>query len=164
VIALPQSEKLAAGCGTQSGRLRPLGGKRRPISYPTQDRCLGSLSASPASANDRTTRRTAETTGAAKLAIPCSPSFNHTGCSFQILLISSEPGEGLQWAKEYWACAKRTPFTGQPTLLCPTSAGSNLCLFTTGEKAKTFSHPSLRAYETHCRTAGSANQPRSFPS
>jgi hypothetical protein len=37
--------------------------------------------------------------------------------------------------------------------LCPTSAGSNLRLLTAGKKGKpfsqTFSHPSLRADETH---------------
>ena len=112
------------GCGLS-------GGKRRPISYPASDRCLGSLSAS---VNDRTTRRTAETVGAATLVIPCSRSFDHAGCSFQILLVSREPGEGLQWAKDYWACAKRRPFTEAPTPLCTTPAGPNPHLLTAGEK------------------------------
>ena len=91
-----------------------------------------------------------------------------SGFNFQILLVPRGLGEGLPRAEEYLACVKRTPFTDQATPLRLTSAGSNLRLLTTGEKAKTFSqtfsHPSLRAHETQGGATSCANQPRSFPS
>ena len=114
------------------------------------------------------TGRTAETAGGQTLDNSARQSLGCSGFHFQILLVPRGLGEGLPWAKEYWACVKRTRFTEQPTPLRLTSAGSNLRLLTTGEKAKTFSqtfsHPSLRAHETQDGTTSSANQPRSFPS
>ncbi len=107
------------------------------------------------------TGRTAETAGDSTLDNPGRQSPGHSGFNFQILLVPRGLGEELPWAKEYWACVKRTPFTEQPTPLRPTPACSNLRLLTTGEKGKTFSqtfsHPSLKAHETHCSPEGLAN-------
>jgi hypothetical protein len=107
------------------------------------------------------TGRTAETTGAATLVIPCRRSFDHAGFNFQILLLPRGLGEGLPWAKECWVRIKRTSFAEQPAPLCPASAGSNLRPLTAGEKARTFSqtfsHPSLKEYETHCSTGSLLN-------
>ena len=114
------------------------------------------------------TGRTAETARDSTLDNPGRQSPGHSGFNFQILLVPRDLGEGLPRAEEYLACVKRTPFTEQPTPLRLTSAGSNLRLLTTGEKAKTFSqtfsHLSLRAHETQDGATSSANQPRSFPS
>ena len=107
------------------------------------------------------TGRTAETTGVATLVIPCRRSFDHAGFNFQILLLPRGLGEGLPRAKECWARIKRTSFAEQPAPLCPASAGSNLRPLTAGEKARsfsqTFSHPSLKEYETHCSTGSLLN-------
>ena len=91
--------------------------------------------------------------GESTLVNPGSPALERSGFNFQILLLPPGLCKGMPWSKDCWACAKRTLFTEQPMPLCPTSAGSNLRLLTAGKKGKpfsqTFSHPSLRADETH---------------
>jgi hypothetical protein len=114
------------------------------------------------------TGRTAETAGDSTLANPDHQSLGRPGFNVQILLLPPALCKEMPWSKDCWAYAKRRPFTEPSMLLCPTSADSNLRLLTAREKPKsfsqTFSHPSLRAYETHCSASSSAEQSRSFPS
>ena len=114
------------------------------------------------------TGRAAETAGGSTLANTDRQSLGCSVFNCQILLLPPGLCKTMRWSKDYWASAKRTPFTGLPMPLCPTSAGSNLRLLTAREKAKTFSqtfsHPSLRAYETQGCAGSSAHPARSFPS